>query len=123
MARQPGARPDITPCIARDEFLKIAVEVVEMCLRAIDVHGAEFRLHVRAAANNGVSRDEIKEVLLHAALYAGLPAANEAYHAAQSVFDEIDGAAKTAVKTPTSAKPGRKRALGTTSRPTGRRPG
>ena len=36
----------------------------------------EFRLHVRAAANNGVTRDEIKEVLLQAAIYCGVPAAN-----------------------------------------------
>lgn len=43
----------------------------------------EFRLHVRAAANNGVSPDEIKEVLLQAAIYCGVPAANAAFHVAQ----------------------------------------
>ncbi len=42
----------------------------------------EFRLHVRAAANNGVSSDEIKEVLLHSAIYCGVPAANSAFQAA-----------------------------------------
>jgi 4-carboxymuconolactone decarboxylase len=78
--------------------------------------GAEFKMHVRAAFNNGVTRDEIKEVLLHAALYAGLPAANEAHHLAQSVFDELDAAKK-----PTSATPDRPRAPRTTSRPTARR--
>jgi 4-carboxymuconolactone decarboxylase len=52
--------------------------------------GDEFRMHVRAAANNGVSRDEVKEVLLQCAIYAGVPAANAAFHLAQSVFDEID---------------------------------
>ena len=50
----------------------------------------EFRLHVRAALNNGVTRDEIKEVLLQTAVYCGLPAANSAFHAAQAVFTEID---------------------------------
>ncbi len=55
--------------------------------------GDEFRMHVRAAANNGVSRDEIKEVLLHCAIYAGVPAANSAFHMAQEVFDQMDGAA------------------------------
>src|SRR5215475_10150566 len=43
----------------------------------------EFRLHVRAAAANGVSRDEIKEVLLQAAIYCGIPAANAAFHWAE----------------------------------------
>ena len=54
--------------------------------------GDEFRLHVRAAANNGVSRDEIKEVLLQSAIYCGVPAANTAFHMAQAVFDEVDRA-------------------------------
>jgi len=53
--------------------------------------GDEFRMHVRAAFNNGVTRDEIKELLLHTALYAGLPAANTAYHLAEEVFAELDG--------------------------------
>ena len=46
----------------------------------------EFRLHVRAAANNGVTRDEIREVLLQAAIYCGVPAANSAFHAAEDVL-------------------------------------
>ena len=50
----------------------------------------EFRMHVRAALNNGVSRDEIKEVLLQTAIYCGVPAANSAFHTAQAVFAEID---------------------------------
>ena len=47
-------------------------------------------MHVRAAANNGVTRDEIKEVLLQAAIYLGVPAANSAFHMAQDVFNEMD---------------------------------
>ena len=39
----------------------------------------EFRLHVRAALNNGLTVDEIKEVILHSAVYAGVPAANSAF--------------------------------------------
>ena len=42
----------------------------------------EFRMHVRAAFNNGVTREEIKEVLLQTAIYCGVPAANSAFHAA-----------------------------------------
>jgi 4-carboxymuconolactone decarboxylase len=52
--------------------------------------GEEFRLHVRAAANNGVTRDEIKEVLLQCVIYCGVPAANAAFRAAAEVFAEID---------------------------------
>src|SRR5689334_19097575 len=40
--------------------------------------GDELRLHLRAAFNNGVTRDEIREVLLQCAVYAGVPAANSA---------------------------------------------
>jgi 4-carboxymuconolactone decarboxylase len=50
----------------------------------------ELRLHLRAAFNNGVTRDEIKEVLLHCAIYAGVPAANSAFHAAEEVFAQLD---------------------------------
>jgi 4-carboxymuconolactone decarboxylase len=48
----------------------------------------EFRMHVRAAMNNGVSREEIKEVLLQTAIYCGVPAANSAFHAAEEVLAE-----------------------------------
>lgn len=50
----------------------------------------EFRLHVRAAFNNGVTRDQIKEVLLQAAIYCGVPAANAAFHLAEEVFAQMD---------------------------------
>lgn len=48
--------------------------------------GEELKLHLRAAANNGVTRDEIKEILLQTAIYCGVPAANAAFHAAEEVF-------------------------------------
>lgn len=50
----------------------------------------EFRLHVRAAFNNGLTREDIKEVLLQAAIYCGVPAANSAFHLAQEVFAQMD---------------------------------
>jgi 4-carboxymuconolactone decarboxylase len=53
----------------------------------------EFRLHVRAAFNNGVTRDQIKEVLLQTAIYCGVPAANSSFHMAEEVFDQLDKAA------------------------------
>ena len=51
--------------------------------------GDEFRMHVRAAFNNGVTRDEIKEVILQCAIYCGVPAANAAFHMAQDVFTQV----------------------------------
>jgi len=53
----------------------------------------ELKLHLNAARNNGVSRDDIKEVLLQAAVYCGVPAANSAFHLAAAVFAEQDAPA------------------------------
>jgi 4-carboxymuconolactone decarboxylase len=52
--------------------------------------GEEIRLHLRGALNNGVTRDEIKELFLQAAVYCGVPAANTAFRAAEEVFAEQD---------------------------------
>ena len=48
----------------------------------------ELRMHLRAARNNDVSADEIREVLLHCAIYCGLPAANAAFHVVKAVLAE-----------------------------------
>lgn len=50
----------------------------------------ELRLHLNGARNNGVTRNDIKEVLMHAAVYCGVPAANAAFHLAAQVFAEQD---------------------------------
>ena len=50
----------------------------------------ELRMHLRAALNNGVTRNDIKEVLLQTAIYCGVPAANSAFHVAEAVFGEMD---------------------------------
>jgi 4-carboxymuconolactone decarboxylase len=46
----------------------------------------EFKLHLRAAIEHGISKDAVKEVLLQAAIYCGVPAANTAFHLAEEVF-------------------------------------
>jgi 4-carboxymuconolactone decarboxylase len=48
-------------------------------------------MHVRATANTGASREDICEAMLHVAIYAGVPAANQAIKIAKQVFDEMDG--------------------------------
>jgi 4-carboxymuconolactone decarboxylase len=50
----------------------------------------EFKLHVRAAFRNGVTRDEIREVLLQTAIYCGVPAANAAFKQAREVFAAME---------------------------------
>jgi 4-carboxymuconolactone decarboxylase len=50
----------------------------------------EFRLHVRAAFRNGVTREEICEVLLQTMIYCGVPAANSAFKQAREVFAAMD---------------------------------
>ena len=45
-------------------------------------------MHVRAALRNGLTKEEIAEVLLHTAVYAGVPAANAAFAIAQKVLEE-----------------------------------
>lgn len=80
---------------ARPGLSRHTRSLLTLALMATLSRDDEFRMHVRAAFHNGVTRDEIKEVLLHAAIYAGLPAANAAFRLAQEVFDEIDAGAPT----------------------------
>ncbi|WP_364231087.1 4-carboxymuconolactone decarboxylase [Actinoplanes sp. NPDC051861] len=51
-------------------------------------HHEELAMHVRAARTNGLSVDEIKEVILQTAIYCGVPAANTAFRIAQRVLEE-----------------------------------
>ena len=51
----------------------------------------ELAMHVRAALRNGVTRDELREVLLQTAVYAGVPAANTAFAIANRTLEEMDG--------------------------------
>ncbi len=51
-------------------------------------HDEEFKLHIRAARNNGVTPEEIKEALLQAAIYCGVPAANHAFALARPILEE-----------------------------------
>lgn len=48
----------------------------------------ELRMHLRAGFNNGVTREDLKELMIHCALYAGLPAANAAMHMAEEILQQ-----------------------------------
>lgn len=62
-------------------------------LTALLAHGhwREFELHVRAAVRNGLTADEIGEVILHAAVYCGVPAANHAFAVAAAALGRAEG--------------------------------
>jgi 3-oxoadipate enol-lactonase/4-carboxymuconolactone decarboxylase len=51
-------------------------------------HENELAMHIRAALRNGLTPEEIKEILLHSAIYCGVPAANSAFAVARNVFEE-----------------------------------
>jgi 4-carboxymuconolactone decarboxylase len=49
----------------------------------------EIRVHVKGAINNGVSKDELREVLIHSAIYCGVPAAVDGFRNASAVLAEL----------------------------------
>lgn len=64
--------------------------MLNLAMIAILNRPAELRTHLRGALNNGVSRDEIREVFLQVAVYAGVPAAVDSFRIAREVFAETD---------------------------------
>ena len=64
-------------------------------LTAINRPG-ELELHIRGAINNGVTREEMREIFLHCGAYCGAPAALESFKIAQKVFKQIDQTADPA---------------------------
>src|SRR3984957_6264773 len=63
--------------------------LITIALLAAGGRHEELNLHVRAIRNTGATADEVKEVLLHVAVYAGMPAANSAFRIAKSAFEEM----------------------------------
>jgi 4-carboxymuconolactone decarboxylase len=64
--------------------------LMTICMMVALNREEELKLHLRAASNNGVTREEIREALLQTAIYCGVPAANSAFALAQKVFAEMD---------------------------------
>lgn len=77
---------DDSPLSRRDRSLMNLVMLG--CLN----RGEEFKLHVKGALTNGVSRDEIRDALIHLTVYAGVPAGVEAFRLARQAFAEVDQA-------------------------------
>ena len=53
----------------------------------------ELKLHMRGALNNGVSREELREIIIHASVYCGFPAAMDSMKHAKALFEELDAEA------------------------------
>ncbi|MEM8952142.1 MAG: 4-carboxymuconolactone decarboxylase [Pseudomonadota bacterium] len=69
--------------------------LVTITLLAALGHDEELAMHLRATANTGASAEDVKEALLHVAVYAGVPAANRAIKIAKSVFEAATPAASS----------------------------
>ncbi|HEX6257007.1 MAG TPA: 4-carboxymuconolactone decarboxylase [Euzebyales bacterium] len=78
---------------SRDGLDRRTRSCLTLALLAALGHERELALHVRAALGNGVTADDIAEVLLHTAVYAGIPAANAAMRTAQKTLADLGVAA------------------------------
>lgn len=74
----------------REELPRQTRSILNLAMMTALNRPHELAIHVRGALNNGVTRIEIREVLLQAAIYCGVPAALDAFRVARSVFDEVD---------------------------------
>jgi len=72
---------------ARPELGRRDRSLVTIAILAAAGHH-ELELHLRAARNTGATREEIAEVLLHVAIYAGVPAANHAFKTLKTIYEE-----------------------------------
>jgi 4-carboxymuconolactone decarboxylase len=75
---------------SRPQLTKRERSIVTIALLAALGQDDEVAMHVRATANTGATRDDIREALLHVAIYAGVPAANHAIKITKQVFDQMD---------------------------------
>jgi len=75
----------------RDGLSRKARSLVNLGMLSALNRGHELKLHIRGALNNGVTREEMREVFMQVAIYCGVPAAVESFRCAREVFAEIDG--------------------------------
>lgn len=77
---------------SRPNLTKRERSMITIALLAALGQDDEVAMHVRATANTGASREDVREALLHVAIYAGVPAANHAIKIARRVYEEVDAA-------------------------------
>ena len=76
----------------REELPRKTRSMLNIAMIAILNRQHEFRAHLKGALTNGVTRDEIREILMQVAIYGGMPAAVDSFRIAREVFAEIDKA-------------------------------
>lgn len=77
----------------REELPRKTRSMLNIAMIAILNRQHEFRAHLKGALTNGVTRNEIREILMQVAIYGGMPAAVDSFRIAREVFAEIDGKA------------------------------
>ena len=75
---------------SRPDWSKRERSMVTIALLAALGHHEELAMHVRATANTGATPEDMREAMLHVAIYAGVPAANHAIKIAKQVFEQMD---------------------------------
>jgi len=75
---------------SRPGLTKRERSMLTIALLAVLGHDEELAMHIRATRRTGATADDIKEVLLHTAVYAGVPVANNAIKIAKKIFGEMD---------------------------------
>jgi 4-carboxymuconolactone decarboxylase len=78
---------------SRENISKRERSMITIALLAALGHDEEVAMHVRATANTGATQDDVREVLLHVAIYAGVPAANRAFKIVKRTFAEMNAEA------------------------------
>ncbi|MHA7651890.1 carboxymuconolactone decarboxylase family protein [Mycobacterium sp. ML4] len=76
----------------RDGLTRKTRSMLNLAMTSVLNRPHELRTHLRAAVTNGVTRDEIREVFLQVAVYAGVPAAVDSFRTAGEFFAELDDA-------------------------------
>ena len=70
------------------EFILYALVVTDVAMLAALNRGPELKLHINGALNNGLTKEEIKEIFIQVAIYCGIPASLDAFKTASGVFKD-----------------------------------
>jgi 4-carboxymuconolactone decarboxylase len=79
---------------SRSQLTNRERSILTIALLAALGHDEEVAMHIRATANTGATPEDVREALLHVAVYAGVPAANRAFKIAKKVYSEMAKASK-----------------------------
>lgn len=78
----------------RDGLTRKTRSIINLSILTATNRASELKLHIRGALNNGVTKEEMREIFLHCGAYCGAPAALESFKLAQQVFAEMEAEAK-----------------------------